>query len=370
VNQEEILRIPREDFMRPEVNAALAHQKALLRQSKPMVVQPVSLLRRILLSSLFYRPLAGVIGAMIAWTIYEPFYSDEADDITADVMAYFTIIIHSAGVALSIFIVEGIASRRILSNIGRWIAGMGLAIVFSILGLIVGGVLTLLLPFILAPMRDNVMLSDIRLWSGSVFIIFVVWRTCVWTALGAGLGLGMSLYRGVRSHILASVLGGAAGGAIGGVLFDPINRFLIWDRMEGDIMRLTGFSVMGLCVGLFIAIGEQLGREAWVRVRTGPLAGKSFILYRNPTIIGSSPQSDIYLFKDKDISPAHAAIHRSGGAYEIEDLDSQQGTYVENRQVRRYRLASGDQISIGATVLEFEERAKGKALNQAMIQEA
>ena len=356
--------------MRPEVEAALAHQKALLRQSKEAEIKPISPWRRILLSSLFYKPLAGVIGAVIAWYIYEPLYSDEADEITSAAMEYFLIIVHSAVVALAIFAADGIASRRIFSNIGRWIAGTGLAVVFTVLGAMVGGVFMLPLPLILAPIQDKTILMDIRQWPTGVFVTFIVMRTCCWTALGAGLGLGMTIYRGVRSHILASVLGGAAGGALGGVLFDPINRFLLWDTLEGDIMRLTGFSVMGLCVGLFIAIGEQLGREAWVRVRTGPLAGKSFILYRNPTIIGSSPQSDIYLFKDKDISPSHAAIHRSGGSYEIEDLESQQGTFVEYRQVRRYRLASGDQITIGATALEFEERAKRKALDQVLIQEA
>jgi FHA domain-containing protein len=363
------MRIPREDFMRPEVDAALAHQKALLRQSRATEIQPISPLRRVLLSSLFYRPLAGVIGAVIAWLIYEPFYSDDEISPLAAAEEFFLIVVHSAMVALSIFIVEGMASRRIFSNIGRWMAGVGLAIVFSILGLIISGFIMMPLPLLIKSVEDPTILVDIRMWPPHLFVGFIIMRTLAWTALGAGLGLGISIYRGVRSHIQASVLGGAAGGALGGVLFDPINRFVLWDALDGDIMRLTGFGVMGLCVGLFIAIGEQLGREAWVRVRTGPLAGKSFILYRNPTIIGSSPQSDIYLFKDKDISPIHAAIHRSGGACEIEDLESQNGVFVENRRVRRCRLSSGDQISIGATVIEFEEHSKRKALDQTIIQE-
>jgi hypothetical protein len=370
MSPEDVVRLAREDFMRPEVDAALAHQKALLRQSSPIETKPISPLRRVLLSSLFYMPLAGVIGAYIAWLIYEPFYSDDADQITSAVAEFFLIIVHSAIVALSIFIVDGIASRRILSNVGRWMAGTGLTVVFSILGLFIGGFFMLPVPLIVGAIQDNAILKDIRLWPTGIFIGFVVIRTCAWTVLGAGMGLGMRMYRGTRAQLMASVLGGAAGGALGGVLFDPINRFLLPDVEGGDAMRLAGFCAMALCVGLFLAIGEHLGREAWVRVRTGPLAGKSFILYRNPTVIGSSPQSDIYLFKDDDIDPTHAAIHRSGGRYEIEDLDSRQGTMVETRQVRRYRLTSGDQITLGATVLEFEERAKRKALDQTMIQEA
>ena len=51
------------------------------------------------------------------------------------------------------------------------------------------------------------------------------------------------------------------------------------------------------------------------------------------------------------------AIHRVGSRYEIEDT-SRRGTRVAGQVIRRSRLQSGDQIVIGGTVLEFEERAK------------
>ena len=95
-----------------------------------------------------------------------------------------------------------------------------------------------------------------------------------------------------------------------------------------------------------------------MRVRTGPLSGKSFVLYRTPTMLGSSPESDIYLFKDAEIDPTHASIHRVGNRYEIEDMGSRMGTHVGGQAVRRRRLNSGDQIVLGGTVLDFEERAK------------
>jgi pSer/pThr/pTyr-binding forkhead associated (FHA) protein len=109
---------------------------------------------------------------------------------------------------------------------------------------------------------------------------------------------------------------------------------------------------------VFVALVERLAREAWLRVRTGPLAGKSFVLYRSPTRLGSSPDCDIYLFKDAEIDPSHAQIHRVGTAYEVEDLGSRTGTTVGSAKIRRRRLASGDQITVGSTILEFEERQK------------
>ena len=107
-----------------------------------------------------------------------------------------------------------------------------------------------------------------------------------------------------------------------------------------------------------MALVERLARDAWLRVRTGPLAGKSFILYKTPTLIGNAPSSDVYLYKDADIDPTHAAVHRVGTTYEIEDMGSRMGTAVGGTKVRRKRLVSGDQITIGSTIVDFEERQK------------
>jgi pSer/pThr/pTyr-binding forkhead associated (FHA) protein len=52
-------------------------------------------------------------------------------------------------------------------------------------------------------------------------------------------------------------------------------------------------------------------------------------------------------------------VHKIGNRYEIEDRGGRAGTAVNGRRVRRHRLESGDQIVLGATVLEFEERRKG-----------
>jgi pSer/pThr/pTyr-binding forkhead associated (FHA) protein len=122
--------------------------------------------------------------------------------------------------------------------------------------------------------------------------------------------------------------------------------------------RLVGLVAVGLSIGLFVALVERLARDAWLRVRTGPLAGKSFILFKTPTVIGNAPASDVYLYKDADIDPAHASVHRVGTVYEIEDMGSRMGTQVGGNKVRRRRLVSGDQIVIGSTILDFEERQK------------
>ena len=91
-------------------------------------------------------------------------------------------------------------------------------------------------------------------------------------------------------------------------------------------------------------------------MRAGPLAGKEFVLFKSPTVLGSSPKCEIYLFKDADVDPRHAQIRRTGSRHEIVDLGSRTGTLVNGRRVQRAVLQDGDQLVVGQTVLEYSER--------------
>jgi len=266
-------------------------------------------------------------------------------------------------VAVALIVAEGIASRNWMRMVQRSISGAGLTFVFSVLAYIPAGIAMQLGFFVfqssLTPEDGFVTADTMRPFP---FLLFSACRSVAWACIGAAMGLGMNIVRATKVQLRNSVVGGALGGALGGACFDPIERFASNSGSlfaeSADVSRLFGLLAVGLCVGCFVALAERLAREAWVLVRTGPLAGKSFVLYRTPTTIGSAPAADIYLFKDAEIGPRHAAIHRLGNRYEIEDLGSRAGVSVGGRAVRRHRLASGDQIVLGATVLEFEERAR------------
>jgi pSer/pThr/pTyr-binding forkhead associated (FHA) protein len=87
--------------------------------------------------------------------------------------------------------------------------------------------------------------------------------------------------------------------------------------------------------------------------RAGPLAGKQFVIFRDPTVLGSAPEADIYLFKDEAIEPRNALVHDRGGRFEIEDMGTSEGTHVNGIPVKRQILKLGDQIVLGKTMLEF-----------------
>jgi hypothetical protein len=192
---------------------------------------------------------------------------------------------------------------------------------------------------------------------GFGFLLFMMGRGAAWAiaAIASGLGQGIALRD--KKMVINGVVGGVLGGLAGGMLFDPI-YVLLGSPEIATTSRGVGFAIIGILVGLFIGLVENWTKSAWLLMRAGPLAGKQFILFRNPTTIGSSPKSDVYLFKDAAIEPRHALIHDRGGRYEIEDTGSADGTYVNGRPIKKKILAAGDQIVIGKTVLEFALRDK------------
>ncbi len=71
--------------------------------------------------------------------------------------------------------------------------------------------------------------------------------------------------------------------------------------------------------------------------------------------IGRADEADVQL-DGADVSRLHARIVRTeAGAYELEDLASRNGTFVNGQRVQRARLTFGDRIKIGASVsMDFE----------------
>ena len=118
--------------------------------------------------------------------------------------------------------------------------------------------------------------------------------------LGLFLGIGYGLAARNPKKLIVGMLGGLIGGVIGGALFHPI-RHLANNAAVGKLVALIAIGVVaGLATGLL----ENVIKAGWLKVTTGIIAGKQFILYRNPTYIGSSPDCQIYLFKDTQVGNA------------------------------------------------------------------
>jgi pSer/pThr/pTyr-binding forkhead associated (FHA) protein len=87
-------------------------------------------------------------------------------------------------------------------------------------------------------------------------------------------------------------------------------------------------------------------------ITQGPLAGRRIDL-QGELVIGR--EGAAFTIEDSELSRRHAAVRPVGEGYEVEDLGSLNGTYVNGRRIDGpTRLAGGDEIKLGQTVLELE----------------
>ncbi|MDX1686518.1 MAG: FHA domain-containing protein [Candidatus Promineifilaceae bacterium] len=94
-------------------------------------------------------------------------------------------------------------------------------------------------------------------------------------------------------------------------------------------------------------------------VRKGPQQGQAYPLVSSMVTIGRDPMADIVI-ADPEVSRQHARLTRTAEGYEIQDLGSTNGTFVDGQRLTGdpVRLESGQAISMGTNVtLIFEAAA-------------
>ncbi len=93
-----------------------------------------------------------------------------------------------------------------------------------------------------------------------------------------------------------------------------------------------------------------------LQIINGPLTGQLYKLDREVTIIGRNVDCDVVL-PPKSVSRKHAAIARKTGGFEIKDLASTRGTFVDGRKLSHaVLLEDGNTIQIGEVVLSYTSR--------------
>jgi pSer/pThr/pTyr-binding forkhead associated (FHA) protein len=106
------------------------------------------------------------------------------------------------------------------------------------------------------------------------------------------------------------------------------------------------------------AEGQLFGAEALPQgsgllvVKRGPNAGSRFLLDRATTTAGRHPNSNIFL-DDVTVSRRHAEFRCVSGEFQVVDVGSLNGTYVNREPVDWAVLANGDEVQIGKFRLVF-----------------
>ena len=103
--------------------------------------------------------------------------------------------------------------------------------------------------------------------------------------------------------------------------------------------------------------------ELILEIVEGSSTGRQ-IAVSGPVELGRDPQLDAALADDQ-VSRRHARVMPSPGGVVIEDLDSLNGTYVNDQVVEApQRLGPGDRVRVGLTVLEL------RTIEQVSVQRA
>ena len=87
-------------------------------------------------------------------------------------------------------------------------------------------------------------------------------------------------------------------------------------------------------------------------VKRGPNAGSRFLLDQATTSAGRHPDSDIFL-DDVTVSRRHAEFRLGDNEFQVVDVGSLNGTYVNREPVDTASLSNGDEVQIGKFRLVF-----------------
>jgi hypothetical protein len=104
--------------------------------------------------------------------------------------------------------------------------------------------------------------------------------------------------------------------------------------------------------GLFRLDEEHLDAPAMLVVQKGAKRGSRFALDEEVVTVGRHPESNIFL-DDVTVSRRHAELRRAGSGFEVVDVGSLNGTYLNKDRVEKALLSNGDELQIGKFKLVY-----------------
>lgn len=124
----------------------------------------------------------------------------------------------------------------------------------------------------------------------------------------------------------------------------PLVSAPVWPYVVVGLLLLC---VLGVAAFLFVR--QSPGRLEFV---SGPQAGQQIRLKLGRSRIGAQSDNDVVI-SEKTVSSRHAELRLNGWRAEIRDLDSTNGTFVNEQRVRMSPLRRGDRIRIADVDLVY-----------------
>ncbi len=228
---------------------------------------------------------------------------------------------------------EGITSRIT----DRLAGGMALG---AVVGL-AGGALGALAGQAVLWVTGNLFLRSYRSFQ---LVVLPVSRAVGWAVLGVFVGAVEGVRAGSAKKVAVGVLGGLVGGLVGGFALEYSRLAL--PRMAWS--RLIGFVILGGAIGVFYGLIERGMSFGVLRVLTGPLKGKEYLVNQGRMRIGRSTRNEIALPGYQDLGDVQARIRVRRGDVVLHNLEPGVPMLVNEREAGEQRLKLGDVVRLGS----------------------
>jgi hypothetical protein len=104
-----------------------------------------------------------------------------------------------------------------------------------------------------------------------------------------------------------------------------------------------------------------------IEVMNGPMDGLRFVFPPSGVMtIGRHPENDVALLLDHYVSRRHAKLTCEDGKYLLEDTNSSNGTWMNDKKVSTVEVPVGATFRVGNTYLELKEMPEDEFIGNAM----
>ena len=99
--------------------------------------------------------------------------------------------------------------------------------------------------------------------------------------------------------------------------------------------------------------GKKRELVGWLVATSGTHRGEDFRIFDGKNVLGTAADCDIVV-TDPYLSAKHCTVRHENGNFVLIDLDSTNGTYVNQKRVTKMELIDNDTIRIGRTEFKFK----------------